>query len=238
MITIGDTFFPLIPTLFDSKLCNFYYSGSNIIIETEALYKARVTANYRVPGAIVAFLSPKVGYTLQASYPLSSFAGILSNFDFKYYTFKGGVADVDFVELILADVSQLVLKDGDKVLSDNNFTDNYKNKLDSLEKNVYWFKLPAASTVAGRCAAAVEGTDYPTGWTLSADTSPVDLLIVHDLGRRCASVTIFSVDGTTEQQLFGNAAYSSIYNLDSANQIRISALATIETQIVIHLLFS
>ena len=98
--------------------------------------------------------------------------------------------------------------------------------------------LPAYSSVALRCSNAVEGVDYPTGWVLSADTNPVDLLIVHDLGRRCASVTISSVDGTTEQQLFGNAAYSSIYNLDSANQVRISALATIETEIVIHLLFS
>ena len=104
--------------------------------------------------------------------------------------------------------------------------------------NVITITLPSASTVAARCAAAVEGDDYPEGWVLSADTSPVDLLIEHNLSRRCAGVSIFSVNGTSDQQLFGNAAYSSIYNLDSANQIRISALATIETEIVIHLLFS
>ena len=98
--------------------------------------------------------------------------------------------------------------------------------------------LPSAATVAARCAAATEGADYPLGWVLSADTSPVDLLIEHNLARRCAGVSIFSVDGTSDQQLFGNAAYSSVYNLDSANKIRISALATIETEIVIHLLFS
>lgn len=237
MLNIGDTFFPLLPTPFDSKLCNYYYSGSNIIIETIAQYKTRVSINYRTPGVIIAMLIPKVGYTLLPSYPMSSFASVLSNFDFKYYTYSGGVADINFIELVLADVSTLVLKDGDKVLSDNNFSDEDKVKLDATKTNPFTITLPGYPTVETRCLNAVEGIDYPTGWVLQADANPNDLLITHNLGRGHVIVTVSSVDIDGERQLFANAAFSGVISKPLNNALVIEGLATITKTIKIHLIF-
>jgi hypothetical protein len=103
-------------------------------------------------------------------------------------------------------------------------------------KSVYTITLPSNSTVAGRCAGAVEGTDYPTGWTIEAGSNPVDLKITHGLGRRVVSVTIFSVNSTEERQLFDNAAYSGIITL-SDDILRIESLATIQKEISIYIVF-
>lgn len=238
MITLSDTFLALLPTPFDSKLCNFYYSGSNIIIETLAQYKTRVSINYRVPGMIVAILLPKIGYTLLPSYPISSFSSILSNFDFKYYTYSGGVADGNFIELVLADISTLVVKDGDKVLSDNNFSDTDKTKLDTIKPNPTTIRLPGYTSVATRCSNAVEGVDYPLGWILQADVNPNDLIITHNLGRSTCIVTVFSVDGSGERQLYANAAFSGILSKPLNNALVIEGLATIPAEIKIYITFS
>ncbi len=237
MINIGDTFFPLIPTPFDSKLCNFYYSGSNIIIETIAQYKTRVSINYRIPGLIITVLLPKTGYTLLSSYSMSTFASVLSNFDFKYYTYKDGVADGNFIELVLADISTLVQKDGDKVLSDNNFSDEEQSKLESLKISEYSIILPSNSTVAGRCLMP---TLLPDGWSVSATGSGVDLLITHNLNRYITNVTIFSIDGTTgsERLLLSNAAFSGILSNSNKLSLIVESLATVPTAIRINLTFN
>lgn len=102
-------------------------------------------------------------------------------------------------------------------------------------KTVYSLRLPSESTVAARCAAAVEGADYPTGWVLEAGSNPVDLKVTHGLGRRVAYVTVFSVDGTQERQLFGNAAYSGILT-ETEDILRVESLATIQKAISIYIL--
>jgi len=218
-MNIDDTFYGLLPTLLDSKLCNVTYSGGDIIIETIPEYLLRVTTNYRFPGVLVTMLIPKNGYTLLASYPLSDFATILGDFDIKYYRFNGGVADLDFTEVIIQDSSLYVLKS-------------------ELLTPVYTISLPSASTVAGRISAAIEGTDYPDGWVLQADG--INLIITHGLNRRIAYVSVFSKNLLIERQLFGNAAYSGIYQnyLAVYNNVVIESLATIETDITIQLVFA
>lgn len=101
---------------------------------------------------------------------------------------------------------------------------------------VYSITLPFASTVAGRIALADEGTDYPTGWVLDAGVSPIDIDIEHSLNRRVASVTVFAVTGTQEQQLFNTAAYNGVITDDSDN-LRVQSLATIAKEIVIYIVF-
>jgi hypothetical protein len=108
--------------------------------------------------------------------------------------------------------------------------------ISSIMQNIYSISLPSASTVAGRCSGAVEGTDYPTGWTLEAGSNPVDLKVTHGLERRVVNVTIFSVNGDEERQLFDNAAYSGIITL-SNNILRIESLATIQKEIAIYIVF-
>ena len=103
-------------------------------------------------------------------------------------------------------------------------------------RTVYTITLPTSTTVAGRVSGAVEGTDYPTGWTIAAGTSAVDLAVTHGLGRRVASVTVWALTGTEERQLFGNAAYSGV-TTPTVNSLLIESLATIQKTISIYIVF-
>lgn len=106
-----------------------------------------------------------------------------------------------------------------------------------IYRNVFTMTLPSASTVAGRCSAAILGVDYPSTWIINADAvSPYNLVILHRLKRRIAYVTVFTVTGNVERQLFANAAYSGIVaNNDST--LTIESLATITSKIAINLIF-
>lgn len=82
---------------------------------------------------------------------------------------------------------------------------------------VYTISLPIAGTLAGSIAAAVSGTDYPSGWILTA--SGTNLQINHGLGRYCASVNVsYNSSGTIYRQLVSwQSAYSTIQNNDTNN---------------------
>lgn len=103
---------------------------------------------------------------------------------------------------------------------------------------IYTIRLISASTVAGRLVGLVEGTDYPTGWVLSADEAA--LVITHNLDRLHSSVKIISINGITSNgvELQGNLAYSSVTNVYGTgyNAIRLDAFATIETELYIKIL--
>jgi hypothetical protein len=108
----------------------------------------------------------------------------------------------------------------------------------NFRQTVYTITLPNAGSVALRVAGATSGVDYPAGWTLNAyGLNPNDLEITHNLSRRISFVTIFELNGATEErQLFNNAAYSGIVAPTQSN-MRIEALATVSKPIVIHLVF-
>jgi hypothetical protein len=114
-------------------------------------------------------------------------------------------------------------------------------KLESLtgsEGAVYEITLPADTTVAGRVLNATEGTDYPTGWVLEAGDNAANLDITHSLGMRPATVNVFyNVSGTEFRQLINfNNAYSGIVTQDD-DSVRIEALATIQKEIKIYIVF-
>jgi len=93
--------------------------------------------------------------------------------------------------------------------------------------NVRTIKLVTGTTIAQRITGLVEGTDYPTGWTLAADGA--DLVITHNLDKMAILVTVLSINGTTQSAvaLQGNVAYSSYTNeyVNSRyDKLRISAL--------------
>ena len=109
-------------------------------------------------------------------------------------------------------------------------------QIDALQ-NVFQFTLPSSSTVAGRVSGATSGVDYPSTWTLNADgVSPYNLVIHHHLHRHIATVTVFTVSGNVERQLFANAAYSGIVASNDST-LTIESLATIQTKIAINLIF-
>ena len=98
--------------------------------------------------------------------------------------------------------------------------------------------LPNSGTVQGRCDGAVEGTDYPTGWTIGAwSGNNRDLEITHNLNRRIVSVSVYSTGVSGDRVLINTAAYSGILAPDK-NILRIEGLATVTTPIVVNLVFN
>lgn len=101
----------------------------------------------------------------------------------------------------------------------------------------YALTLPSAGTVAARCVAAVEGVDYPVGWTVVAGSNPNNLLITHNLGKSLYDVQITSISGVAKRRMLYPANYVGLLE-NSTNQILIEGLATIATKIGINIIFS
>ncbi len=106
------------------------------------------------------------------------------------------------------------------------------------DQYVYEIELPIAGTLSGSIAAAVEGTDYPTGWNLSA--SGGNLEIGHNLSRYVANVTVFyNTSGTAYRQLVNfQTAYNNIHNYsdDSLSVVSISEYYS-QYKLKVYLLF-
>lgn len=103
----------------------------------------------------------------------------------------------------------------------------------------YRINLKSGATVAQRLVGLVEGQDYPTGWTLLADGTA--LVITHNLDKVCSVLSIFSVNGVTNDavKLEGSVAYATLTNQyynNGYNRIRIDALATITTDLIIKII--
>ena len=115
--------------------------------------------------------------------------------------------------------------------------DEYLTAADVAAINTSGFslKLKNGSDLLDSCAARlvglVEGTDFPTGWVLSAQSGfPKNLLVVHNLGKRSHSITISTTEGANQRVLFGNAAYAGIMFPDN-NSFVIENIATISLSI-------
>lgn len=220
MINVDDTFFGLQLTPMDSKLCNYYYSGGYMVLETITDYLLRVTENYRESGMLVVMYIP----ASTTQYTPAAFKAALAALTLKYYTFKNGVADSNFQEIVFSNST-----------TDNNFTDAYKNKLDSLNNIVFKISLPAASDVATRIASLVAGTDYPTGWTLAVD-SGVNLVVTHNLGssRYLIDVKVWETESGLRLAKPFSDAYSGI--LVNGSSMTIEGLDTLAVPLRIDLL--
>ena len=128
----------------------------------------------------------------------------------------------------------LLIADSNKYVTENRFLDTLNNINNMIEQDVFEITLASSTTVAGRISGGA--TVYPAGWSLAAGTSPVDLVVTHGLNRRVASVTVFAIDGTSEQQLFNTAAYNGVVTTD-ANTLKIQSLSTIQKVIKIYIIF-
>jgi hypothetical protein len=132
-----------------------------------------------------------------------------------------------YIGLTVGDLSNFVEKEAGKRL----ITDA---EAAAIKQYGYTIVLPAAATVAGRLIGIFE---QPSGWVLAVDTNPADLKITHNLDRKIASVTVFSILPSGSRLLLGNAAYSGIL-AETQNILIIEALATIETNIIIQMIFA
>lgn len=129
------------------------------------------------------------------------------------------------------------------VLTDNNYTDEDKAKLDSLHQDIFTINLPTGD-VSERAAGATFGdgiTPYsienPTGWSLAAAANPNDLEITHNLGRTIAAVTVFYVDGTEQVLLMGSLGYTGV-SAPSTNVLVIKGLSTKAFPLTVNLIFA
>jgi len=141
------------------------------------------------------------------------------------------------------DISSLTSK-LDTVTRDNTLTGNGTSTsplgvdesiIANAMKSNYEITLPSAGSVGNRILSATEGIDYPSGWVLTEENG-ADLRITHNLGRRLASVTVWSVNGTTHQILLGNYAYSGLYSEE--NSLLIQGFATVASEVAIQVVFS
>lgn len=118
------------------------------------------------------------------------------------------------------------------VLTDNNYTDEDKAKINDISQGLFTIILPASSTVAGRC---VTPTEIPSGWTVSQSTSDQDLLITHTLtDRKIADVKVWSINAGGERLRVGGLAYVGLL-ANSATTLIIESLAAIEVPLRIEI---
>ena len=103
---------------------------------------------------------------------------------------------------------------------------------------VYTINLTSSSGNVGvRCAAAIETTDYPTGWVLDAGSNPNDIEITHNLERVIAAANVYYVDGTEQILLMANLGYTGLSAPDT-NTLVLKGLSTKAYPLIIQLIFS
>lgn len=108
-------------------------------------------------------------------------------------------------------------------------------KFEGVSGNVKSITLPYASTVIGRIALATEGTDYPTGWVLTADG--LHLIVTHNLGRWATSAAVWGkTGGTVRQQFFDKNAFDGFYSM-SDDQCKITSLSVKPLDLVVYITF-
>jgi hypothetical protein len=99
--------------------------------------------------------------------------------------------------------------------------------------------MPTGTSVQERINGMVEGTDYPTGWVLTADG--LNLIITHNLGRNLADVTVWAnISGDTFNKLEGTSAHATggLYSYNSANESAVFSLASLQKPINVYLFFA
>lgn len=91
--------------------------------------------------------------------------------------------------------------------------------------------------IATRLAGLIEGTDYPTGWTLSAGTDPKDLVVNHGLNRDVCDVKVFSLEsGTSKRERIGSLAYVGLFTTDT-DEFTIESVAQVSKELDIYVRF-
>ncbi len=158
----------------------------------------------------------------------------------EFLSYTGGVlyynpAYLDHNSLQNYDADRHALLD-DSVISSTTLWSS--EKIDATFSPNFEIRLNSGATVAQRLVGLVEGTDYPTGWVLSADESA--LVITHGLDSRSKVVKVLSKNGTTSNcvELQGNVAYSTKTDVFGTgyDAIRLDAFATITTELYVEII--
>lgn len=115
-------------------------------------------------------------------------------------------------------------------------TNKYMSDLTQIARTSYTITLPASSDVSVRVSGAVETTDYPTGWTIAAD-SGVNLLITHTLtDQKIAFVNVWEVDSGERLAKPFSEGYTGI--LGGTSTVLIEGLDNLAVALRIELIFN
>lgn len=121
------------------------------------------------------------------------------------------------------------------VLTDNNYTDDDKVKLDSINRNTYSILLPS-----GDIPTKVAGATFNTeGWATILQSGDYDVVVTHSLtSRKCAFVNVWEIDGSNERLLSFDkgTAYTGI--LASGMTVLIEGLAPTTLPLRIEFIFN
>lgn len=243
--------FPKRVTLDTFIQASFYFNDGDPYVDTAEVYSIvgaywfpYLTVNidgveywYDESGVLVEkFVASSIA---DGSITLAKMADVATATVFYRKTAGTGAPEVQTLATLKTDLGIDALESGkvDKAAGYGLISDAERALIGAAKQVVFTLTLPNAVSVAARVALMVETTDYPTGWVIAADSNPIDLKITHNLGRRIVNATVFSVDGTSERMLYGNSAFSGI--LASTDDVLIiESLATIQADIVLHLIFS
>ena len=205
-------------------------------------YQIQLTVSNRTAGSFIAAfggdtspaLISSAAYSLTATTngnltitPSSDFNGtiLISIKEVVWALTKQEILDILGVSSIYgqAETDALLANKVDKVTGSSLISNTEIIRLLGVKQNIYTLLLAASSDVATRLVGLVAGTDYPTGWSLSAD-SGVNLLVTHTLtGRKIASVNVWEIDGSETlakpfsdgfAQIIGNGMTVKIVGLD------------------------
>lgn len=219
-------------------------------------YQIQLTVSNRTAGTFVASFGGELSPTLISSVSYSITASTNGNLtitpssDFNgtiLISIKEVVWDLTGEEILAllgkeslysqAEVDALLAAKVDEETGKSLISNTEITRLLGVKQNDYTLLLGASADVATRLSGLVEGTDYPTGWTLAAD-SGVNLVVTHNLtGRKIASVNIYEVDGSNERL---SKPFSEAFTgiLGNGMTVKIEGLNTLAVPLRIELFFN
>jgi hypothetical protein len=231
---------------------------SNVIAAIiDSTYQIQITASNRTAGTFVVAFGGDTSIALMSStlYSLTATTNgnltITPTTDFDgtiLIAIKEVVWDLTEEEILAilgkaslysqAEIDALLALKVDKETGKSLLADTEIARLLTLKQNVYTINFTSSSSDIGvRCAAAIETTDYPTGWTLAAAANPNDLQITHNLARKIAMVSVFYMDGTEQILLMGNLGYTGV-SATSTSILVVKGLSTKAFPLVVQLIFA
>ncbi len=116
---------------------------------------------------------------------------------------------------------------------------NYQTN--AAAKNGWKIRLNSGGStgdMATRKAGLIEGTDYPTGWTLAVGSAATNLIITHGLGRHTGNVNVSytdDLDGNKIKELAGNLGCVNKWGAANLNSVELVSVTTIEKEVWLYI---
>jgi hypothetical protein len=104
-------------------------------------------------------------------------------------------------------------------------------------QNLWLIRLNSGGTtgdMATRITGLTEGTDYPTGWTLTVGSAATNLVITHGLGRHTANVNVSytdDLDSNKIKELKGDLGYVNKWGAADLDSVELVSVGTVAKEL-------